>query len=156
EEVAVDAPAGTFLDELRAVRGPLIEISLGPLRPEAISLLVADEAVAAALAEATDRTPLAIAEAIRSLSADGVVALDAGGRWAARRPDAAHRAREVARSGQRRAIASRAGRQPPERRQLLSLLALLGREAPARVFARASGASEATVLDDLDALARVG
>ncbi len=156
EEVAVDAPVSTFLEELRVVRGPLMEITVGPLRPEAISLLVADEAVAAALAEATDRTPLAIAEAIRSLSADGILALDAGGRWDARRPDAAHRAREVARSGQRRAIASRADRQPPERRQLLSLLALVNREAPARVLAQAPEASEATLLDDLEALARAG
>ncbi len=156
EEVTVDAPAGTFLDELRAVRGPVTEISLGPLRPEAISLLVADAAVASALADTTDRTPMAIAEAIRGLMAEGVLALDAGGRWDARRPEAAHRAREVARSGQRRAIAARAGRQPPDRRQLLSLLALLGREAPARVFTRATGATEVTVLDDLDALARAG
>ncbi|MGH9004555.1 MAG: AAA family ATPase, partial [Acidimicrobiia bacterium] len=156
EEVTVDAPAGSFLDELRSVRGPVTEIALGPLRPEAISLLVADEAVASALADTTDRTPMAIAEAIRGLSAEGVLALDAGGRWEARCPEAAHRTREVARSGQRRAIAARAGRQPPDRRRLLSLLSLLSREAPARVFTRATGATEVTVLDDLDALARAG
>ena len=156
EEVPVDAPAGAFLDELRAVRGPVTEIVLGPLRPEAISLLVADEEVASALADTTDRTPLAITEAIRGLIAEGVLALDAGGRWDARLPEAAHRAREVALSGQRRAIAARACRQPSDRRRLLSLLSLLSREAPARVFTRATGADEVAVLDDLDALARAG
>jgi len=156
EEVAFEAPVRTFVDELRSVREPVVEIPVGPLTPETISLLVADEAVAAVMAEETDRTPLAIAETIRSLSAEGVIEPDARGRWAPRQRDAAQRAREVARSGQRRAIAVRAWRQPHDRKQLLSLLALLGREAPARVFARAAGTGEAKILDDLDALARAG
>lgn len=156
EEVAVDAPVRTFVDELRATRGAIVEISVGPLTPETISLLVADEAVAAAIAEETDRTPLAIAEAIRSLCAERVLQPDARGRWEPRRSDAVQRALEVARGGQRRAISVRVERQPHDRRRLLSLLALLARESPARIFARATAAAEVKTLDDLDALARAG
>jgi class 3 adenylate cyclase/DNA-binding SARP family transcriptional activator len=155
EEVTADSPVASFLDELRAVRRPL-EIGVGPLTPQAIGRLVADPVVAAVIAEETDRTPLAVAETVRSLSAEGVIEADARGRWEPRRPDAAERAREIAHSGQRRAILARAERQPANRRQLLSLLALLGRETPARVLTRSTGAAEGRVLDDLDRLARAG
>ena len=155
EDVAVDGPVHTFLDEIRAVREP-VEISVGPLAPEAISSLFADAGVAAAIAEETDRTPLAVAETVRGLSAEGAIEFQPGGRWAPCRPDTASRAREVARSGQRQAIASRAERQPSDRKELLRLVALLGREAPARILARATQAAEADVLDALNALARAG
>jgi tetratricopeptide (TPR) repeat protein len=145
-----------FIEELRAVREPVVEIPVGPLTAETIHLLVRDDAVAAAVAEETDRTPLAVGETIRRLSADGLIEATVDGRWEPTGPQAAERARDIARSGQRRAIADRADREPKERKELLSLLALLGREAPARVFARAVGAAEARILDDLEALARTG
>jgi DNA-binding SARP family transcriptional activator/class 3 adenylate cyclase/predicted negative regulator of RcsB-dependent stress response len=155
-EATPESPLRTFVDALRAMGRTNVEIALGPLTPEALSLLVPDEAVAGALAEETDRTPLALVESIRRLNAERVIAPDVGGRWEVHRPDAAQRARDVARTGQRRAIAARVGAQPPDRRQLLSLLSLVGREAPARVFARATGAGEGKILDDLDTLARAG
>jgi class 3 adenylate cyclase/DNA-binding SARP family transcriptional activator len=155
EEVTTDSQAATFLDELRTVRPP-VEVGVGPLAPEAIGLLIADRAVAAAIAEETDRTPLAVAETVRTLSAERALEADSRGRWEPRSPDAAERARQIAHSGQRRAIVARAERQPAPRRQLLSLLALLGGETPARVLKRATGADEARVLDDLDRLARAG
>ncbi len=156
EEVAVDGLVDHFLDDIRSVRAPVLEIPLGPLTREAIAGLFADAEVAAAVADETDRTPLAVAEAVRGLSAEGTIELEVRGRWAPCHPDAAARAGEVARSGQRQAIATRGERQPPERKELLRLLALLGREAPARIFARATGAAEAHVLDGLNALARSG
>jgi len=156
EEVTVDGPVDHFLDEIRSVRAPVVEVPLGPLTREAISALFAEAEVAAAVADETDGSPLAVTEAVRRLSTEVTVELDSWGRWARCRPDAAHRAREVARSGQRQAIATRAERQPAERKDLLRLVALLGREAPARIFARATGTAEAHVLDGLNALARSG
>ena len=156
EEVAVEGQVDHFLDEMRSVRAPVLEVPVGPLADEAIAALFADAGVAAAVAGETDRTPLAVAETVRGLSAEGTIELEARGRWVSCRPDAADRAREVARSGQRQAIATRAERQPPDRKELLRLLALLGREAPARIFARATGVAEARVLDGLNALARSG
>ncbi len=156
EEVVVEGPVDHFLEEIRFVRGPVVQVPLRPLAEEAIAALFADAEVAAAVADETDRSPLAVAETVRGLSAEGTIELEARGRWVSCRPDAAHRAREVARSGQRQAIATRAERQPAVGKELLRLLALLGREAPARIFARATGSAEARVLDGLNALAKSG
>ncbi|HEV8625236.1 MAG TPA: BTAD domain-containing putative transcriptional regulator [Acidimicrobiia bacterium] len=156
EEVVPGEAVAVFLSELPALRQPVVEIPVEPLAIETIGLLVAEAELAGVLAEETDRTPLAVAETIRSLSSQGVVELDAGGRWVPRGDDSLDRAREVARSGQRRTIQARAGAQPPDQRRLLGLLALLGREVPARVLARAAGVEQAKVLDDLDALIRGG
>ncbi len=156
EEVVVDGPVDHFLDEIRSVRAPVVEVPVGPLSPEAISALFVDAEVASAVFDETDRSPLAVAETVRGLSSEGTIELEARGRWASCRSDAAHRAREVARAGQRQAIATRAERHPPDRKELLRLLALLGREAPARIFARATQTAEAHVLDGLDSLARSG
>jgi class 3 adenylate cyclase len=117
---------------------------------------VADADIAAVLVQETDGTPLALAETIRSLSSQGVIRLDAAGRWVPQAADSLERAREVARAGQRQTIQLRAGAQPPERRRILGLLALLGREVPARILARAAAAEQLQVLDDLDILTRGG
>ncbi|MGH9002742.1 MAG: hypothetical protein ACRDYV_06405, partial [Acidimicrobiia bacterium] len=126
------------------------------MAPGAIADLFVDAELAAVIAAETDRTPLAVAETIRGLSVEGAIEVESRGRWAACRSDAAGRAREVARSGQRQAIATRADRQTSDRRELLRLVALVGREAPARIFARATGTPEANVLDGLNSLARAG
>ena len=156
EEVAAEGPVQSFLEEIRSVRAPAVEIPVGRLAPEAVAQLFADDEVAAAIVEETDGTPLAVAETVRGLSAEGAIVLEPGARWVPRGADAAERARQVARSGQRQAIATRAERQPADRRELLRLVALLGSEAPARILARATGTAEAPVLDGLNALARSG
>jgi class 3 adenylate cyclase len=154
EEVTSESPAYTFIDELFSMRASVVELAVGPLAVEAIAAVLTDAELVAAIAEETDRTPLAVIEAVRGLAAEGVIEPDARGAWGPCRAGAAARAREVARSGQRRAIQARARRQSSSRRQLLALLSLLGREAPARVLVRATGAAEAKILEDLDALAR--
>ncbi|MGH8991151.1 MAG: ATP-binding protein [Acidimicrobiia bacterium] len=156
EEVAVDGPVEHFLDDIRSVRAQVVEVPVGPLAREAIAALFADAELVAAVADETDCSPLAVAETVRGLSVEGTIELDARGRWAPCRPDAGGRAREVARSGERQAIATRAERQPADRRELLRLVALVGRETPARIFTRATGTAEAHVLDGLNALARSG
>ncbi len=156
EEIVPGEAVSAFLSELPALRQPVVEITVGPLAVETIGLLMADADIAAVLVEETDGTPLAVAETIRSLSTQGVIELDAANRWMAVAADSLERAREVARAGQRRTIQIRANVQSSDRRRLLALLALLGREVPARVLARAAGAEQAQVLDDLDALIRGG
>ncbi len=156
EEVVPGDAVAEFLSELPALRQPVVDIPVEPLAVETIALLMADSELAAVLAVETDRTPLAVAETVRSLSSEGVIELDGNGRWTPRGANSLERAREVARAGQRRAIQVRAGAQPPDRRRLLGFLALLGREVPARVLARAARLDQAQVLDDLDALIRGG
>jgi class 3 adenylate cyclase len=95
-------------------------------------------------------------EVIRRLAGDGAIAWDAGGRWRSVRPDVVELAGNIAREGQRRGIERRAARRLPGERETLALLALLGREGPARLIAGAKKCEEAVVLDELDALARAG
>ena len=154
EETDADAPPAKFLKDLTIQARAVVPISLGALSADALSRLVVDEELVAAIATESDGTPLAITEIVRALAARGVVEQDLRGRWATRAGDAAPVARELAQSGQRRSIAVRATRQPRSRRDVLSLLALLGRETPARILARALAANETKLLDDLDALTR--
>jgi class 3 adenylate cyclase/DNA-binding SARP family transcriptional activator len=156
EEVPSDSPVASLLRNLSTHRGPVVTVSLEPLTAAAISRLVAGDELVDAIVEGSDGTPVAVAEVLRALARQGAVDLDLEGRWRARRADAADVAREVARAGQRSSIAVRAARQPPRRREVLSLLALVRREVPARVVTSAMAVEQAPVLDDLDALGRSG
>jgi class 3 adenylate cyclase/DNA-binding SARP family transcriptional activator len=156
EDVVPDGPVATFLEELRSQPQPVIDVPVGPLSPETISALISDPELARTIASETDRTPLAVVEVIRGLTSQGVIEPDVGGRFQTRTPEAHQAAAEIARSGQRRAIQTRSERQPAGRRQTLGLLALLGRETPARIVAQARNLPQPTVLDELDLLARAG
>ena len=154
-EVESDGALPALLDDLRTVRD-LADVSVGSFSSATIGELVTDAALADALARHTDGTPLAVSEVIRRLADDGAVVSDRSGRWQSVQSDAVQRAETIAREGQRRAIERRAARRPPGERETLGLLALLGREVPARLIARARNCVETVVLDELDALARSG
>jgi tetratricopeptide (TPR) repeat protein len=153
EEVATDSPVSAFLAspewDLEAAT-----VRLGPLPRSAIARIVSDQPLAELIATATDGTPFAVVEVIRAMWERGMLAPGPGGTWRACSGEAITVASQAATAGQQRAVERRVDQQPPPRRELLRLLALLGREVPARVLAVASAADEATVLGDLDALAR--
>ncbi len=154
-EVEPDGLLPALLDDLGAVRS-VIDVGLGPLSPATLGELLTDPGLAESLARHTDRTPLAVSEVIRRLDDDGAIASDSGGRWRSLRPDVIELAEAIAREGQRRAIERRAARRLPGERETLALLALVGREVPARLLAEARNRQEALVLDELDALTRAG
>jgi class 3 adenylate cyclase len=156
EEIDPEAPVALFLRDLPTQARAAVTVPLGALSADALSRLIADEELVEAVATETDGTPLAVTEVLRALAARGAVEGDLLGRWVPRSEDAAETGRQLARSGQRRAIAARGARQQQSRREALSLLALLGREAPARVLASAMAVDESRLLDDLDALTRAG
>ncbi len=156
EEVCPDGPVAAFLADLDELAVQVCRLELAPLSTQAIGRLVADKELSRVICEETDRTPLAVAEVLRTLAGQGAVDRDAQGRWRARTEHASPLAARAARVGQHQAIRARADRQPRPRRETLCLLALLGRETPARVLAAARGAEQAAILDDLDALARAG
>ena len=156
EEVHPESPAGAFLRELRNGEVAIAEVPLGALSVEVVSRLVVDDDLALALAEATDRTPLALTEVIGELARRGAIALDPQGRWRSRTEGVTELAKEIARAGQRRVARARFDRQPPDRKETLALLALIGREAPARFLAEARATEQKHILADLDALARSG
>lgn len=156
EEVCPQGLVAAFLSELDELAIQVYRLELGPLSTQAIRKLIADEELSQVIAKETDRTPLAVTEVLRALAGQGAIDLDVRGGWRARTPQASQLATRAARAGQRQAIRARTDRQPLPRRETLCLLALLGRETPARILAAARGADQAVVLDDLDALARAG
>ena len=154
-EEAAEAPAVQgFVVALEDV-ATVGRIGLGPLPLHAITELVRDEGLANTIAEETDGTPLAVSEVLRLLGSEGIIEPGPGGRWRTRAPDGGERSRAVVRAGQREAIRRRVDRLTPRYRTVLRLLALVGREVPARLLARAVGTSQLQVLEALDLLARI-
>lgn len=156
EEVSSEEPAGSFLRELPGLGPAMLTLRLGPLTREHITALVDDSPLAEAIVAETDASPLAVAEVVRALAGEGALEPAAEGRWRPRGHSVVELGRGLARAGHRRSIEARAAREPPPRREVVSLLALLGRETPARVLATATAADQARVLDDLEGLARAG
>jgi DNA-binding SARP family transcriptional activator/tetratricopeptide (TPR) repeat protein len=151
EEIGHASEVARFIADLQTGGHPL-EVRLGRLPPVAIGRLVADPALAALLAEHTDGMPFAVLEMIRDLEAQGVLRRDGSDVWHVTAADALDRARASARAGQLRSILVRTSRQPQARRQLLDLLAVLGRPASARLLAEATGATESDIIDQLRGL----
>lgn len=156
EEVAPGGPAALSLERLAAPGRPLIRIDLGALTGPALAAAIADPELVACVVEDTDGSPMAVAELMRELASQGAIEAGRDGRWTAASPDASALAREAARRGQRTTIEARVDRHAPARRELLALLALLGRPVPARLLALSVGAPAGNVLGDLDALGRTG
>jgi DNA-binding SARP family transcriptional activator len=154
EEVAEARAVQGFVAALEDV-ATVRRIGLGPLPLHAITELVQEERLAKTIAEETDGTPLAVSEVLRLLGSEGIIEPGPGGRWRTVAPDGAERSRAVVRAGQREAIRRRVDRLTPRYRRVLRLLALLGREVPARLLARAVGASQRQVLEALDLLSRI-
>lgn len=150
---AEEGPAAAFLARLSEV-ATIREIRLGPLPLEAISELVEDERLAQTIAGETDATPLAVTEVLRVLVSEGIVQPGRRGRWRPVSPGASERILPAAHAGQREAVRKRAAQLAPRCRRVLRLLALLGREAPARLLARALGTGQRPVLEALDLLSR--
>ncbi|MGI5131401.1 BTAD domain-containing putative transcriptional regulator [Pseudonocardia sp. CA-107938] len=144
------------LHELNELRGGTVHVTLGPLPPAAIRTLVADPALADAVQESTDRTPFAVAELLRELAARGEIAPAPAGGWTALTARTATVAAQVGRAGRLRAVQQRADRLAPPAGEVLRLLALLAREAPAGTIAAAAGIDARAALDALSRLATAG
>jgi DNA-binding SARP family transcriptional activator/tetratricopeptide (TPR) repeat protein len=150
-----DELACAALVDVRASR-TVVDVALGPLSDGAVDALVDDARLAAALQSETDRTPFAVAEVLRELSARGALDTAPGGGWRARGSAAVELAVELGRQGQRRAVRRRAERETGARAQVLALVALLARETTARTVASAAGLDPRAALDALSGLAAAG
>jgi DNA-binding SARP family transcriptional activator/tetratricopeptide (TPR) repeat protein len=131
-------------------------LPLGPLPAEAIRGLFSDTALTEVILDQADRTPLAVTEVVAALARDGVIVRDQQGRWRLRTAGDATHARSAVAAGQRQAAQDRVDRLPGRWRELLGLLALLGRRVPPELLAAACGWAPREVLDCLDGLARAG
>jgi DNA-binding SARP family transcriptional activator len=152
EEVEDAAPVARLLANLEPTRP--IRVRLGRLDADAIARLVVPRPVAETLAEQTDGTPFAVLEALRDLEQAGAVRRNGSGVRESLVADPVAQARRAARLGQQRAIWVRVQRRPAECQELLGLLALLGRPAPAALLASASSTAVSDVLSRMDDLAR--
>jgi DNA-binding SARP family transcriptional activator len=150
EEVAERAYVAEFLARCDAA----VRVNLGGLAESDLGSLVADDLVVKALAAHTDRTPMAVSEVLRALTAEGLATPGADGRVLSVSPEAADRAVELAREGQRTAIRARIATQSEADRQTLAYLALLAGEASVRLLADAARSTEDGVLDSLTRLLR--
>ena len=152
EEVGEESPVARFLSVLAEARP--VEVQLGPLGATAIGRLVASDPVVSALAEHTDGSPFAVLQAVRTLEREGMLRRGASGGWRVVGEPAPDRVREVAHAGQRQAVWRQFERQPRDARELLALLALLGRPAPVRLLATALSSTTQDALPVLRDLAR--
>ncbi len=152
EEAGPDSAVTSLVDELSRSGAVCSSMSLEPLSQQALGDLLGDDPLAGTIATETDGTPLAVTEVLRAMTTRGVFEVHPAHRWRPVDPgaDVEGIAREVSRSGQRRAIQTRAAGETPHRREILALLALLGRQIPARLLALATEAEEADVVDDLE------
>ena len=149
DEVPPDGSVAEFLR--RTAGGPSVD--LGPLPPSAIARLTPVPELATALELHTDRSPLAVTEVVRELASTGAILRDGRGRWQVADPSVALTVANLGARSQRRAISARAGRFSGTPRSILALLALLGREAPARLLTAATSIDEWEVLESLGRLA---
>ena len=153
EEVADRGDVSSFLSR----REVALRVDIGALPEDSLHDLVEDDGgVVEALRRDTDRTPMAVAEVLRVLAAEGLVVPSADGRWQSTGPDASVRAGALAREGQRLAILARVTAQSERDREFLALLSLLAREARVSTLATATGVAESEVLDSLSRLFRRG
>jgi DNA-binding SARP family transcriptional activator/tetratricopeptide (TPR) repeat protein len=154
EEVGANGAVARFLTSMSELAA--IELTVGDLSADAIGMLIAEPELAQVAITDTDRSPLAVAELIRALFTDGAIAPTATGAWAAQVEGVVEIARAQAQAGQRKAFVRRVQRLDDRLRRLMRIVALLGRPAPARLLASANRCSELQVLDDLEALTRLG
>ena len=130
----------------------MASIILGPLPAGVIRGLFSDQLLAEAILRQAGRTPFTVTEVIAALARQGVIARDSEHRWCLRPGrDAAGAARIVA-AGIEHAAGNRLAGLPSRWREMLGLLALLGRPAPPALLAAASGADLRTILDTLEGL----
>ncbi|QJY45228.1 BTAD domain-containing putative transcriptional regulator [Pseudonocardia broussonetiae] len=146
--------APSVMAELRGGR-PGDDVVLGPLPVASVGRMVGHDELASTVAAATDGTPFAVVEVLRELvRRDAVVPFAHG--WQPRSPDVLALAAELGREGQRRTLRRRVARQGGVPAEVLAVLALLAREAPASTIASACGSDPRAVLDALSALAAAG
>lgn len=150
EEAGPAHPVWPFHENLKRANH-VAEVELDVLQESALQALTTDDKLASAIARGTDRSPLAVSEAITALGSAGLVSHD-GRAWHRIEGAADSEIDAIVTAGQQRTITVRIGRQPARRRELLACLALVGRETAPGLLARALNRDQGSVLVDLDRL----
>jgi len=131
-------------------------ITLGPLPASVIRGLFSDQLLAEAIIRQAGRTPFTVTEVIAALARQGAITREDDGRWQLRPGRDATGAASIVATGIGQAAGNRLAGLPARWRDMLGLLALLGRPAPPPLLAAASGAGLHSALDTLEGLDSAG
>ena len=135
---------------------PAAHVKLGPLPADTIRTLFSDPVLAEVILDQADHSPFAVTEIVAALASQGTVQRDERGRWCLRTPGDVAQAHTVVAAGLHYVVEARLARLPGRWRELLALLALLGRPAPPALLAEAGGQDLRDVLAALEGLTRAG
>ena len=149
-------PGADLVEALGLPAAQITNITLGPLPARVIRDLFGDQLLAEALIRQAGRTPFTVTEVIAALARQGAIARDADGMWRLRPGRDAAGAAQIVAAGIGQAAGSRLAGLPARWRDMLGLLALLGRPAPPPLLAAASGTGLHSALDTLEGLASAG
>ena len=134
----------------------MTSITLGPLPAGAIRGLFGDQLLAGAIIRQAGRTPFTVTEVIAALARQGAITRDGDSRWRLRPGRGAAGAASIVAAGIGQAAGNRLAGLPSRCRDMLGLLALLDRPAPAALLAAASGTGLHSALDTLEGLGSAG
>jgi DNA-binding SARP family transcriptional activator/tetratricopeptide (TPR) repeat protein len=131
-------------------------ITLGPLPASVIRGLFSDGLLAEAIIRQAGRTPFTVTEVIAALARQGAITRDGHSKWRLRAGRDATGAASIVASAIGQAAGNRLAGVPSRWRDMLGLLARLGRPAPPPLLAAASGTGLHAALDTLKGLDSVG
>ena len=131
-------------------------ITLGPLPAAVIRGLFSDQLLAEAIIRQAGRTPFTVTEVIAALARQGAITRDGDSKWRLRPGRDAAGAASIVAAGIGQAAGNRLAGLPSRWRDMLGLLALLGRPAPPPLLAAASGTGLHSALDTLEGLGSAG
>ena len=134
----------------------LTSITLGPLPARVIRGLFSDHLLAEAIVRQAGRTPFTITEVIAALAREGTITQDGDGKWRLRPGRDAAAATSIVTAGIGQAAGNRLAGLPSRWREMLSLLALLGRPAAPALLAAATSTGLRSALDTLEGLDSAG
>ena len=131
-------------------------ITLGPLPARVIRGLFSDQLLAEAIIRQAGRTPFTVTEVIAALARQGTITRDTGSKWQLRPGRDATGAASIVTAGIGQAAGNRLAGLPSRWRDMLGLLALLGRPASPPLLAAASSTDLHSALDTLEGLGSAG
>ena len=131
-------------------------LTLGPLPASLIRSLFSDQLLSEAIIRQVGRTPFTVTDVIAALARQRVITRDGDSKWRLRPGHDAAGATQIVTAGIGQAAGNRLAGLPSRWRDMLGLIALLGRPAPPALLAAASGNSQRTVLDTLEGLGSAG
>jgi DNA-binding SARP family transcriptional activator/tetratricopeptide (TPR) repeat protein len=134
----------------------MTSIRLGPLPARVIRGLFSDQLLAEAIIRQAGRTPFTVTEVIAALARQGAITRDSDSMWRLRPSHDAMRAASIVAAGIGQAAGNRLTGLPSRWRDMVALLALLGRPAPPALLAAASGTGLHAALDTLEGLGSTG